>query len=344
MARISLLLVCSALFLSVAATPARAAGSWAWPVRGDLITSYRNGADPYAGGQHRGIDIASPVGRAVAAPTAGRITFAGTAGSSGLTVSLRTADGRWDTSYLHLASLSVRKGDRVSAGGRLGAVGTTGRRSAERPHLHFGVREAGSRHGYRDPLDFLAPLGGPSQARPGPAGAPLPVPRGPKPAPAAAPAPTPGPSPAGSRVPEPAGAPGRAPAPAPWRAGSAVARALAPAALGPAPEPRRAAHGAAPAKSAAPATAHGAAAGHTPAFTPHGGGAPAPAISGSVRTRAPAAGGFDLGWALACFGVAAAALALGKPIRGQKPRARLGTAALRVFEGWPTTSRPRSTT
>src|SRR3954452_16848809 len=31
---------------------AAAAGDWAWPVRGQVITPYRNGANPYAGGQH----------------------------------------------------------------------------------------------------------------------------------------------------------------------------------------------------------------------------------------------------------------------------------------------------
>src|SRR4051812_49819109 len=106
MARTPLLLTLVALLLTTGAAPASAAGSWSWPVRGDLITPYRNGSDPYASGQHRGIDYAAPVGRAVAAPVAGRVTFAGAAGSSGLTVSLRTADGRWDTSYLHLSSVA----------------------------------------------------------------------------------------------------------------------------------------------------------------------------------------------------------------------------------------------
>ncbi|MBA2439082.1 MAG: hypothetical protein H0V50_00220, partial [Thermoleophilaceae bacterium] len=36
------------------AEPARAAGSWTWPVRGEVITQFHNGSDPYAGGQHRG--------------------------------------------------------------------------------------------------------------------------------------------------------------------------------------------------------------------------------------------------------------------------------------------------
>src|SRR3712207_3937261 len=89
---------------AVAGAPATAAAGWTWPLRGSVITSYRNGADPYAGGQHRGIDIAGRVGTPVVAAVGGTVRFAGTAGSSGRTVSVRTDDERFDTSYLHLSS------------------------------------------------------------------------------------------------------------------------------------------------------------------------------------------------------------------------------------------------
>ena len=128
-----LLLILTALLSlagAIAAAPAEAA--WLWPVRGEVITQYRNGSDPYAGGQHRGIDIAAPVGTAVAAAAAGEVRFAGIAGSSGLTVSVRTGDG-YDTSYLHLSSIAVRAGAHVSGGERLGAIGTSGERSAAAP-------------------------------------------------------------------------------------------------------------------------------------------------------------------------------------------------------------------
>src|SRR3954466_4264279 len=128
--------------------------AWVWPVAGDVITPYRNGTDPYATGQHRGIDIAAPVGAPVVAAAGGAARLAGTAGSSGLTISIRAGDG-YDTSYLHLSSLTVRAGTHVSAGDSIGAVGTTGVRSASEPPLHFGVRDAGSRHDYHDPLAFL---------------------------------------------------------------------------------------------------------------------------------------------------------------------------------------------
>src|SRR5215210_5222195 len=121
-----LLLLTMTVFL-VLVSPADAA--WIWPVNGRVITPYRNGTDPYASGQHRGIDVAAPVGTPVRAAAGGEVRFAGTAGSSGLTISIRTGDG-YDTSYLHLSSLSARAGTRVSAGDRIGAVGTTGTRSA----------------------------------------------------------------------------------------------------------------------------------------------------------------------------------------------------------------------
>jgi hypothetical protein len=196
-----LLLTTAAAFAALLAFAPPAWAAWAWPLHGELITPYRNGDDPYAGGQHRGIDIAGSIGDQVVAAAAGEVRFAGTAGSSGLTVSVRTADG-FDTSYLHLSSISVRVGDRLSTGDRVGAVGTTGTRSAEQPHLHFGVREAGSRHAYRDPLELLPP-------RP-PAAAP--EPRHPAPAPVATPI-SPLPDAVGDQAPAPRRAPlgGRVP-------------------------------------------------------------------------------------------------------------------------------------
>jgi Peptidase family M23 len=183
--------------------------AWVWPLQGEVITSYRNGTDPYASGQHRGIDIAGAAGSTVVAAAGGEVRFAGTAGSSGLTVSIRTADGRLDTSYLHLASTGVREGDRVSAGQRIGTVGTSGSRSAAVPHLHFGVRDAGTRHAYHDPLGFLPPPpAGPRTPRETPSPQPAPAPAAPAPAPVRAPAPHREPvgGPAPRRV--PVGAPG----------------------------------------------------------------------------------------------------------------------------------------
>jgi Peptidase family M23 len=199
-----LFLTAAVAVVAFLAAPAPAHAEWVWPLRGPVVTTYRNGDDPYAGGQHRGIDIAGPVGAPVVAAAGGEVRFAGTAGSSGLTVSVRTADG-FDTSYLHLSSASVRAGEVVSSGDALGAVGTTGSRSTSEPHLHFGVREAGARHAYLNPLDFLPPPAPATPDAPHPAPSPVPVPT------PAAPAPAPAGEPAGRRLPLGDPAPHRVP-------------------------------------------------------------------------------------------------------------------------------------
>jgi hypothetical protein len=223
--------VALAIALTLLAVPATAGAAWVWPVKGEVITPYRNGTDPYAAGQHRGIDIAAAVGTPVVAAAGGEVRFAGTAGTSGLTISIRTGDG-YDTSYLHLASVRVRPGAHVSAGERIGAVGTTGSRSATAPHLHFGVRDAGTSHAYHDPLAFLPPPLAPAPNPPAPAPAPAPEPLPPATPPApvptsgrtprAAPAPRGAPVPLGAPVPRGAPAPGGEPvpwgAPVPWAA------------------------------------------------------------------------------------------------------------------------------
>lgn len=164
---------------------ARGSPGWTWPVEGGVLTPYSNDdVNPYAGGVHRGIDIAAAVGTPVRAARAGEVTYAGALGYSGLTVSIRTVDG-YLTSYLHLSDVAVRRGEAVGGGTQLGAVGTTGRRSKPEPHLHFGVRVAGEVRHYVDPLSLLPPLPGSSPAVPA-TPAPATVPAVPRPAPARA--------------------------------------------------------------------------------------------------------------------------------------------------------------
>jgi Peptidase family M23 len=236
-----LILVSTATVLAFLLLVPSAWAEWIWPVHGDVITPYRNGTDPYASGQHRGIDIAAAMGATVVAATSGEVRFAGTAGSSGLTVSVRTADGRYDISYLHLSSTSVGEGDRVAAGQPVGAVGTSGTRSATEPHLHFGVRDAGSRHAYHDPLGFLPPPTTMQPPRGAPAPEPAPVPISPAPAPAPVNAPAARRVPVGAPAPRrvPVGAPGRVPARAPRRVPAAEPRRVPEPGRVPAGAPRR---------------------------------------------------------------------------------------------------------
>src|SRR6478736_2703047 len=48
-------------FLLLALVAAPTAGAWSWPVGGAVLRTFSLGDDPYAGGQHRGIDVAAAV-------------------------------------------------------------------------------------------------------------------------------------------------------------------------------------------------------------------------------------------------------------------------------------------
>ncbi len=301
--------IAALLALLALPAPATAAGDWTWPVTGDVLTPFRNGSDPYAAGQHRGIDIAAREGTDVVAAVAGTVRHAGVAGDSGLTVSVRA--GGHDVSYLHLATVAVKEGQAVTAGARLGAVGTSGRRSVAAPHLHFGVRRAGERHAYLDPLDFLAPRPSPPREAPrgAPAPAPVPVVPSPQPAPVRGRAPRRVPAgrpvrvPAGRRVRAPRLGPaprGLAPRTVPVPGGGRVPALRPVAAVRRDPRPARAPRsGPRPVRLGEPGRARS----PRPVQEPE----PAPG---------PAAGGPDLGWALACLGLLAAAACLGRPGRG----------------------------
>jgi murein DD-endopeptidase MepM/ murein hydrolase activator NlpD len=56
------------LVLALAAPPG--AAGWSWPVTGTVLRPFLFGTDPYAGGQHRGVDIGAGVGTVVVAPAA----------------------------------------------------------------------------------------------------------------------------------------------------------------------------------------------------------------------------------------------------------------------------------
>ncbi len=318
-------------FLALAAffAPATSAyAAWVWPVAGKVITPYRNGTDPYATGQHRGIDIAAPVRTPVVAAAGGDVRFAGTAGSSGLTISIRTADG-YDTSYLHLSSLSIRAGAHVSTGQRIGAVGVTGVRSATAPHLHFGVRDAGTRHDYHDPLAFLPPPPAPhAPPAPSPAPAPAPAPAPPAAAPVGgprtAPAPRAAPRPVARRLPAPHDLPAPHRRPVPRSAPDGVPAPLVVPDHLAAPEAHRPASVHIPARQTA-APGIGSSAPHAPtaasarphAITP-------PHASTPPRVRGtPGSNGPDLAWAAACAGLllAAAVLSMSNEHRHRATRA-----------------------
>src|SRR5438552_1028728 len=97
------------------------AGAWSWPVDGPVLQKFVFGDDPYAAGQHRGIDIGAPSGEGVISPASGTVSFAGTVPVSGKSVTIQTADG-YSVTLTHLGSISVRRGDTVREGAAVGTV------------------------------------------------------------------------------------------------------------------------------------------------------------------------------------------------------------------------------
>ena len=135
----------------VCAPPALA---WTWPQDGPVLQPFVLGGDPYAAGQHRGIDVAGPPGAAVRAPTAGTVSFAGFVPSGGRTVTIQTADGLAVT-LLHLGSLGVARGASVAEGATVGTLALGGDADHPVPYVQMGVRVAADPQGYLDPLVFL---------------------------------------------------------------------------------------------------------------------------------------------------------------------------------------------
>ncbi|MBA2721031.1 MAG: M23 family metallopeptidase [Chloroflexi bacterium] len=105
-------------------------GKFTWPVAGGYISQY------YHYG-HYGIDIAADRGTRVKAAGGGTVIFAGwKSNGGGYQVWLAHGSGLY-TTYNHMASVSVGRGQRVSRGQQIGRVGATG--NASGPHLHFEV-------------------------------------------------------------------------------------------------------------------------------------------------------------------------------------------------------------
>jgi murein DD-endopeptidase MepM/ murein hydrolase activator NlpD len=122
------------------------------PVDAAIGTPYRKAGSSWSKGYHTGVDFPVPTGTSVKAIGAGQVVSAGWAGSYGYEVIVRHADGRY-SQYAHLSAISVKDGQRVGAGQRIGRSGSTGNSSG--PHLHFEVRTGPGFGTDIDPLAYL---------------------------------------------------------------------------------------------------------------------------------------------------------------------------------------------
>ena len=128
----------------VGALEAPAAGAWLRPVSGAVARPFVEPRSRYGAG-HRGADFVAPPGTPVRAANAGEVSFAGSvAGSLHVVVA---HPGGLRTSSSFLATVAVRRGQRVARGDVVGtAGGGTGDHAGV---LHFGLR-VGDR--YVDPM------------------------------------------------------------------------------------------------------------------------------------------------------------------------------------------------
>lgn len=120
--------------------------SLAWPIGGGPT----EGFGPRGARFHTGLDFPASQGARVRAAGRGRVVVArwDDGGYGNLVVVLHRH--RVATWYAHLSAVGVARGARVSAGTRIGTVGSTG--SATGPHLHFETRLRGAAF---DPLTAL---------------------------------------------------------------------------------------------------------------------------------------------------------------------------------------------
>ena len=96
---------------------------------------------------HNGVDYACAEGSEVSAPCAGKVTDTGTDGRWSSVVTLEDASGRqWRV--CGVSSPAVKAGDTVTAGQKLGTVGTISCECAEEAHIHLEVLQNGQ---YLDP-------------------------------------------------------------------------------------------------------------------------------------------------------------------------------------------------
>lgn len=144
------LVVLAVLLSFLPAAPARATGSWTWPVTGAVTRGFDPPGSPYGSG-HRGIDIAASVGTLVRAPATGVVSFAGNVGGR-LFVTIDHGGGLLSTCSF-LSALLVHKGDLVVQGQGIAHSGT-GHLGDTTPNVHFGMRLNGQ---YVDPLEYLSP-------------------------------------------------------------------------------------------------------------------------------------------------------------------------------------------
>lgn len=106
---------------------------------------------------HLGIDFAAPKGYTIVAVMSGTVARCGNGvedWSYGNQVVINHGNGYY-TNYAHMSKISVKKGQKVSAGQKIGEVGSTGNSTGN--HCHFELRnKLSANHKYRlNPTSYV---------------------------------------------------------------------------------------------------------------------------------------------------------------------------------------------
>lgn len=98
---------------------------------------------------HMGVDIAAPLGTAIASADSGTVIYSAYTGSYGNLMKVQHDSGLV-TYYAHLSSYVASVGERVSKGQTIARMGSTGNSTGS--HLHFEVRVNGA---HTNPLNYI---------------------------------------------------------------------------------------------------------------------------------------------------------------------------------------------
>lgn len=98
---------------------------------------------------HMGVDIAAPLGTAIASADSGTVIYSAYTGSYGNLMKVQHDSGIV-TYYAHLSSYVASVGERVSKGQTIARMGSTGNSTGS--HLHFEVRVNGA---HTNPLNYI---------------------------------------------------------------------------------------------------------------------------------------------------------------------------------------------
>ncbi|WP_421656991.1 peptidoglycan DD-metalloendopeptidase family protein [Leptothermofonsia sp. ETS-13] len=111
------------------------------PSQSAILLGYGWGIQPTIGkvGFHGGVDLAAAPGTSVLAVGDGTIAFSGNQGTYGKLIVINHPEGL-QTRYAQLGNIKVKVGQTVRKGQVIGTVGSSGRPSSTRTHLHFEVR------------------------------------------------------------------------------------------------------------------------------------------------------------------------------------------------------------